>query len=97
MNWYNEKIEQPLREIVKDLRNNGINTVCSCGHDMYIECEIYDAQVDMNTIYNVLMSNNIPAFEIHVIARFEGGHYQKHIRIEVGDDILCQKEMAIVE
>ena len=25
-NWYSEKIEEPLREIVKYLRNNGVNT-----------------------------------------------------------------------
>jgi len=39
MNWYNKNIEEPVRDLVKHLRNNGVNTVCSCGHEMYIQCE----------------------------------------------------------
>lgn len=37
--WYEDKIEPPLQGIVKELRNNGVNTECSCGHDMYIQCQ----------------------------------------------------------
>ena len=36
--WYDEYIEDPLKGIVRYLRNNGINTTCSCGHKMWIEC-----------------------------------------------------------
>jgi hypothetical protein len=35
--WYN-KIELGVRDVVKLLRNNGINTECSCEHERYIQC-----------------------------------------------------------
>ncbi len=31
--WYSTHVEKPIREIVYALRNHGINTICSCGHD----------------------------------------------------------------
>lgn len=37
--WY-DNIEEPVRELVRHLRNNGINTTCSCGHDMYIQADV---------------------------------------------------------
>lgn len=37
MNWYEENIEEPVRDVVKHLRDNGFNTECSCGHEMYIQ------------------------------------------------------------
>lgn len=39
--WYERKIEEPVRDLVRFLRNNGINTECSCGHDMYIQCQVF--------------------------------------------------------
>ena len=36
--WYDINIEPPLRGIVRHLRNNGVNTVVSCAHEMYIKC-----------------------------------------------------------
>jgi len=38
-NWYDKFIEDPLKDIVNYLRNNGINTECSCGHEGYIQCQ----------------------------------------------------------
>ena len=44
--WYDVMIEDPLKELVKVLRNNGFNTECSCGHDMYIQCQcLLDGEV----------------------------------------------------
>ncbi len=37
--WYSQ-IEEPVRELVKTLRDNGINTTCSCGHEMTIQADI---------------------------------------------------------
>lgn len=37
--WYEKKIEPEIRPIVKMLRDNGINTECSCGHRMYVQCQ----------------------------------------------------------
>ena len=35
--WYLDHIEPPLRELVHYLRNQGVNTSCSCGHEMWVE------------------------------------------------------------
>lgn len=37
--WYKEVIEEPVRDVVKMLRDNGVNTECSCGHKMYVQCQ----------------------------------------------------------
>lgn len=39
--WYERNVDEPVRELVKHLRNNGVNTECCCGHDtpMYIQCQ----------------------------------------------------------
>lgn len=37
--WYESKIEEPVRDIVRLLRDNGFNTECSCGHEMYIQVQ----------------------------------------------------------
>lgn len=39
MDWYST-IEEPVREIVRQLRDNGINTICSCGHEMWVQAEL---------------------------------------------------------
>ena len=41
LNWYEIHIEEPLRDLVRYLRNNGINTECCCAHDdpMYVQCQ----------------------------------------------------------
>jgi len=53
-----DNIEEPIRELVRTLRDNGINTVCSCGHKMYIQADLIpDAQlqtIHKNT-YNYLV------------------------------------------
>ena len=36
--WYN-CIEEPIRDLVFLLRNNGFNTESSCGHEKYIQCQ----------------------------------------------------------
>ena len=39
MNWYKENIEEPIRDLVRALRNKGFNTESSCGHKMTIQCQ----------------------------------------------------------
>ena len=61
--WYN-CIEAQVREIVRELRNNGINTTCSCGHNMTIEAESYDPTSEYKTIYNILYRLGHNDFEL---------------------------------
>ena len=66
--WYEKHIEEPIRELVKLLRNNGINTTCSCGHEMYCECETYGNYYDeSNGVFNLLVGNGYKHFKIEVI------------------------------
>jgi len=37
--WY-DKIEPGVKDLVKLLRNNGYNTLSSCGHEMWVDIEI---------------------------------------------------------
>ena len=40
MTTFYEQLEEPIRELVQRLRDNGINTTCSCGHEMYIQADL---------------------------------------------------------
>lgn len=37
--WYEHGVEEPVRDLVKVLRGHGFNTECSCGHEMYVQCQ----------------------------------------------------------
>ena len=39
LSWYEAWIEEPIRPLVKLLRDNGFNTECSCGHEMFVQCQ----------------------------------------------------------
>lgn len=64
--WYERFIEEPLRPLIKLLRNNGFNTVCSCGHlpKPYIQIEWYDEKEDIRRLYDLLVENNFKNFTI---------------------------------
>jgi hypothetical protein len=53
MDWYEENIEEPIRDVVKLLRDNGFNTTCSCGHEMYVEGELI-IEGDLNRLHKLL-------------------------------------------
>lgn len=84
-NWYEYKIEEPIRKIVKALRNNGINTVCSCGHSMWIQCESYDPTEEFGIIYNVMDSLKIDNYRAILFHNVINGHRFKHIEIQFPD------------
>ncbi len=59
-NWY-ENIEEPVRELVRLLRDGGINTTCSCGHDMYVQADVLpDASLKIihDTVFNWMHEGN---------------------------------------
>jgi len=74
--WY-EIIEEPIREFVRLLRNNGYNTTCSCGHDGVVECDFIPdgAMMDLdNLLYNTGHRNYTLTWEIR---RVEGCGYNR--------------------
>jgi hypothetical protein len=62
-NFYKD-IEFGIRDVVKLLRDNGINTTCSCGHEMYVEFECCSSTMVEN-IYNVLFNAGYRGFRIN--------------------------------
>lgn len=73
--WYKFNIEEPIREIVKRLRNNGINTFCSCGHNMWIECQTCDPTTDLMTIFNVLVTMGIKKYKVSIDTNYNATHW----------------------
>lgn len=74
--WYNKNIEQPILPLVKLLRNNGVNTTCSCGHEMYCECEYYGGPLE--NIFNLLLDHGYKNFKIETCMGINDGirHYK---------------------
>jgi hypothetical protein len=64
--WY-ERIEQPLKEIIHILRNNGFNTTCSCGHypNPYIQMEWYDGAEDFR-LWSLLHEKGYKNWQIKI-------------------------------
>jgi hypothetical protein len=89
--WYEKKIEPEVRELVRLLRNNGVNTTCSCGHEMFIEASYIPDESIMETyrlICNHLHENHIPRrfrakWEVTVI---DGSPFW-HIEIDLNPEI----------
>ena len=62
--WYN-RIEHPLKDVVKLLRNNGFNTTRACGHlpNPYIEMD-WGSDGDITILYTLLIENGYKNFVI---------------------------------
>lgn len=82
--WY-KCIEEPVRELVKKLRNNGINTFCSCGHAMWIQCETTDPSTELDTIYNVMHELGIDTYSTVLTEFVRDGVRDKYIEISLPD------------
>jgi len=65
--WYSNTIEEPVRNIVRALRNNGINTECSCGHDMTIQCQTIDPTTELLNIRTVFFALGITKYRLELI------------------------------
>jgi hypothetical protein len=88
LDWYEENIEPEVRDLVRYLRNNGINTECSCGHEMYIQCQfildgtMYDIHRHM---FNYYYENGLemPNYEIIGTHKHLGGCFYSSIDIRL--------------
>jgi len=74
LNWYSENIEEPVRDLVKLLRDNGINTECSCGHKMYVQCQFIPDRQIMD-IENLLLLNGYSNYKLSIEIKRIDGHY----------------------
>ena len=70
--WY-DCIEPEVRKAVRLLRNAGLNTTCSCGHDMSIDgAPAVDGELQQ--IHNVLFNNGLYPYhvEFHLYVDADG-------------------------
>jgi hypothetical protein len=65
MNWLENNIEEPIRDTVKLLRDNGFNTECSCGHNMTVQCN-YLADGEIQRLHCLLASNGYRNYSLIV-------------------------------
>lgn len=96
--WYEEHIEDPLKEIVRYLRNRGVNTECSCGHKMWIQCGYFlDGHIkDIHElVWCYLDSKGLDInFEISVIHKVVDSKHYTSLEIALPDN-LKEKEILL--
>ncbi len=87
MDWYQKNIEEPLRGLVRHLRENGINTECSCGHEMYIQCQFWIDGFVQNLhklLYGYLFERGlILEYEIEIHVFVEAGHVRHTLEVKL--------------
>lgn len=69
MNEFWKNIEEPIRDAVRLLRDNGFNTTCSCGHEMIIDLELGNHMDEVERIANILVDNGYKGFKIECTLR----------------------------
>ncbi|KKM69374.1 hypothetical protein LCGC14_1451440 [marine sediment metagenome] len=84
INWYEERIELGVREIVKYLRNNGINTECSCEHDKYVQCQ-YITDGNVKEIDDLLFLAGFRNYTIEILIKRDQGHIYPTMQITFED------------
>jgi len=80
--WYEECIEEPIRNLVKLLRNSGFNTECSCGHEMYVQCQ-YFPEGEIQRLHELLYNNGYENYEINVIVKVMDGHIYPSLDVKI--------------
>ncbi len=84
--WYKDNIEEPVRGIVKLLRDNGFNTQSSCGHSMTVQCEFLP-DGPINRLHNLLFNNGFRNYMIITCVEVIDGHQYPWIRINFNQTI----------
>ena len=63
--WY-EGLEPEIRDVVRLLRDNGFNTVCSCGHEMTVDVELGNHLEEAEQLARFLQENGYQKFKLDV-------------------------------
>ena len=87
--WYSQ-IEEPIRGLVKVLRDNGVNTTWSCGQKMAVEATIIpDGQ--LNTIHRAV-------FDFLIEENKELDYtIDIHMAVNSGHTIACSAQITLIE
>jgi len=81
-NWYEDVIEEPIRDLVKLLRDNGFNTECSCGHEMYVQCQ-YLVDGEIQRLHKLLFDNGYRDYTIEIRVQVINGHQYASLEIKL--------------
>ncbi len=90
--WYEKNTEKEVRPFVKELRNKGFNTTCSCGHKMYIDLDL-SLDGEQKRLYDMvwIMADKLKLdFKIYSFIEVTNGHlhdgatikFKKRIKIK---------------
>lgn len=71
--WYEENIEEPLRDLVYELRNIVFNTECSCGHEKYVQIQCLDT-AEVGRLDRFLFDLGLRDYVIELHLTREEGH-----------------------
>lgn len=86
MNWYDEHIEEPIQALVRLLRDNGFNTECSCGHEMYVQCQ-YICEGEIMRLHNLLYNSGYRNYQIKMELAVIDGHSSSSIDVTLQPEI----------
>ena len=85
--WYLEKIEPEIRNLVRYLRNRGVNTECSCGHQKFIQCQyIPDGSIKEihDLLFNYFAEKREPInYTINIYHQVVDGHLFSSLEIKL--------------
>ena len=81
--WYEENIEPEIRELVRLLRDNGVNTISSCGHEMTIQASWRGE--DMYRVYTLIYNHlNGGNFSLNGAVECRGGIPYWNLNLSIG-------------
>jgi len=88
LDWYSENIESGVRDLVRFLRDNGVNTECSCeGHVKgaipYVQCQ-YITDGEIHRIHRLLTGHGYENFIFKLFHLVVEGHPFSTLDIYVG-------------
>jgi hypothetical protein len=92
-NLYDE-LEPPIRPLVRLLRDNGFNTVCSCGHGMWVELEVYGYMDDLERIRNLLLEHGYKDFTVTGEVMVRDMWPNRRAKVYLGDYLRCDDTSA---
>jgi len=85
MDWYEEFIEEPIRPLVRLLRDNGFNTECSCGHEMYAQIQ-YMMDGSIERLHRLLFDKGLRNYTISLEVKVIDGHSYNSIDVRVKEE-----------
>jgi len=87
MNIFYLEMEEMVRPFVKELRDNGINTFCSCEHEGFIDAESSDPTTEKDVIFNVMYKMGVKEWTATLLVKHTSDAYYHRWEIKSPDFI----------